>query len=126
MTDTGKSADIVLALVSALTARGGGPITRDEIAETVAHVADFRREFFDRAGFDALLDHMYIDDEIEILGHPEQITVGRKARWLHALRAGSVTDGQLGYITRLTWGWCVAGEPCPGCGNPLCAGWERE
>ena len=125
MTDPNKTADIVLALVSALTARGGGPITRDEIAKTVAHVADFRREPFDRATFDALLDHMDIDDQIEILGHPEQIMVGRKPRWLHALRVGSATDDQLGYITRLTWGWCVAGEPCPGCGNPLCAGGKR-
>lgn len=123
---TDKTADIVLALVLALNARSDTPITRAKLAETVADVADFRRETFDRHMFNTLLDRMDTDDEIEIFGHPEQITVGRKPRWLGLLRAGAVIDSQLGTETRKQWGWCVAGEPCTGCGNPYCGGWEER
>ncbi|MEV6306087.1 hypothetical protein AB0M02_42210 [Actinoplanes sp. NPDC051861] len=85
MTDRNKTADMVLALVHALTACGRSSITRSKLAETIAAVADFRGETFHPDGFRALLDRMDLDDEIEIFGYPERITIGRKcAGWEQA------------------------------------------
>jgi hypothetical protein len=117
---TADRTDVVIAVVSALNRRGGGPITRDDVYAALEHVAAFHGKPWDPADVDRLLEQMNADDEIEILGHPEQITVGRKPRWAAMLRAGAVTDAQLDTVTRVQWGWCRAGDPCAGCGNPLC------
>jgi hypothetical protein len=109
--------ELILGVVCALNARGGGIITRDDLAGAYQAVADvYGRRPVD---LDELPDAMYADGEIEIFGHPEQISPGRKAAWAHLLRHG-VTDAELGTETREQWGWCVGGQPCDGCGNPCC------
>lgn len=109
--------ELILGVVCALTRRGGDIITRDEVAAAYRDVADVYGHR--PVDLDKLLDAMRSDDELEILGHPEQISPGRKAAWAHLLRHGA-TDTDLGTETRKQWGWCVGGAPCDGCGNPCC------